>query len=152
MKKFSLLLGTALLFGSAHSALAFGLSDAMDMASSASSQTSESSLLGSLTSQLGVSTTQAAGGAAALFNEASTNMNADDYSKLTEAVPDIKNITDTAAAASALSGGATTGSLIDQFSALGMDSSMIDKFTPIVLDYVKTKGGPAIMDMLGAAL
>ena len=153
MKYYSLLLAAGLLLGSAQTLSAMGMGDFMDAASSATEQKEESSLINSLTSQLGVTPAQATGGAAALFNSAASDMDATDYSKLTDAVPDIKSITDSASSLSALAGAAGgSGSLVDQFSALGMDSSMIEKFTPIVLDYVKKEGGPALMKMLSGAL
>lgn len=153
MKNFTLLLTAGLLLGSVQTVSAMGMGDFMEAASSATEQKKESSLLSSLTSQLGVTPAQASGGAAAIFNSASSNMGASDYSKLTDAVPDIKSITDSASSLSALAGAAGgSSSLIDQFSALGMDSSMIGKFTPIILDYVKKEGGPALMEMLSSAL
>ena len=153
MKHYSLLLAAGLLLGSIQTVSAMGMGDFADAATSAAGQQQESSLLSSLTSQLGVTSAQATGGAAAIFNSASSNMDASDYSKLTDAVPDIKSITDSASSLSALAGAAGgSSSLIDQFSALGMDSSMIDKFTPIILDYVKKEGGPALMKMLSSAL
>jgi hypothetical protein len=153
MKRFTLLLASGLLLGSVQTASAFGMGEMMEAASSATGQTKESSLLGMLTSQLGVTPAQASGGAAAILNNASSNMGASDFSKLTDAIPDIKSITDSASTLSSLAGAAGGGSsLIDQFSALGMDGSMIGKFTPIILDYVKKEGGSALMKMLSSAL
>ena len=129
---------------------AFDMGSAMDAASSMTTptdnKTSEaSSLIDTLTQTLGVTSAQATGGTAALLNEAKGNMDASSFSSLLSSVPGLSSLT---GSGTSLSG----ASLVQQFSALGMDSGMIDKFTTIVLDYVKNEGGTQAMSLLKSAL
>ncbi len=153
MKSYSLLLAASLLLGSAQSLSAISMGDLADAASSATGQKQESGLLDSLSSELGVSPAQASGGAAAILGDATSKLSADDLGKLTDAVPDIKSITDSASSLSALAGAAgTASSVASQFSALGMDPAMIAKFTPIIMEYVNKIGGSSAMGILGSVL
>jgi len=153
MKRYSLLLAAGLLLGSVQTASAFGMGDVMGAASSATGQKQESGLLDSLTSELGVTPAQASGGAAAILGDASSKLSPSDLGKLTDAVPDIKSITDNASSLSSLAGAAgTASSVADQFKALGMDSSMIGKFTPVIMEYVSKIGGSSAMGILGSVL
>jgi len=135
---------------------AFDLGSAVNAASALSSKTASSSssestsLVSMLTQQLGVTETQATGGTAALLGKAKSAMSSTDYAGLLSAVPEL----------SSFSGGSGTSmldslggdSLTQQFSALGMDSSMVGKFVPILLDYVNTSGGSEMTGMLKSAL
>ena len=128
---------------------AFDLGSAMDSASAltgqSTSKTAESSsLVDTLTQTLGISSAQATGGTAALLNEAKGNMDASSFSSLLSSVPGLSAFT----GGTSLSG----ASLAQQFSALGMDGGMIEKFIPIVLDYVKSEGGTQAMSLLKSAL
>lgn len=153
MKRYSLLLAAGLLLGSVQSVSAFSMGDAMSAASSATGQKTESGMLDSLTSQLGVTPAQASGGAAAILGDATSKLSPDDLTSLTDAVPDIKSITDGASSLSSLAGAAgTASSVADQFSALGMDPSMIGKFTPIIMEYVNKVGGSSAMGILSSVL
>ena len=40
------------------------------------------------------------------------------------------------------------GGLISGFSKLDLDSSLVTKFIPIIVDYAKSKGGEEIMSLL----
>lgn len=128
---------------------AFDLGNAMDSASAltgqSTSKTAESSsLVDTLTQTLGISSAQATGGTAALLNEAKGNMDASSFSSLLSSVPALSSFT---------GGTSLTGtSLTQQFSALGMDGGMVDKFIPILLDYVKSEGGTQAMGLLKSAL
>ena len=42
--------------------------------------------------------------------------------------------------------------LAESFKRLDMSSDMVAKFTPIILDYVKQKGGEQVMNLLKGAL
>lgn len=153
MKRHTLLLAAGLLLGSLQSASAFSMGDAMSAASSATGQTAGSGLLDSLTSQLGVTHAQASGGAAAILGDATSKLSPGDLSTLTDAVPDIKSITDNASSLSSLAGAAGgASSVAEQFSALGMDPSMIGKFTPIIMEYVNKMGGSSAMGILSSVL
>jgi hypothetical protein len=43
-------------------------------------------------------------------------------------------------------------SLSSQFSALGMDGSMVAKFIPIILEFINTEAGSSIMKSVQSAL
>jgi len=140
---------TLSLLGSLQSISAFDLGSAVSAVSGSSQKQADSSLLSSLTSQLGITSTQAAGGTAALMNQAKSSMSAEDYKQVTDALPGLSS----AAGDSGLGslGNIASSSTSDIFKSLGMDSSMIEQFTPIVLDYAMKEGGPAIMNMLKGA-
>jgi hypothetical protein len=42
--------------------------------------------------------------------------------------------------------------LTNSFEKLGLSGDMVNKFTPIILDYVKNKGGEHAMNLLKGAL
>ena len=102
-------------------------------------------------------------------------MTPEEYVQVSDAVPEATTLLDAApetgggvtgaigGAASALGktktpmGGAVEsvggmGGLAESFSALGMDSDMVGKFMPVVLDYAKEKGGDVVMGLLKSAL
>ncbi len=125
-------------------------------------------LIGELTKNLGVSETQAKGGAGLIFNLAKDKLGSDDFSKVSSAVPGIDEMMGTAPASKggalgALGGlasgcGGKTGglgalaSLAGGFSKLGMDGSMVGKFAPVILSFVKSKGGDGVKGILEKAL
>lgn len=77
------------------------------------------------------------GGTAALLNQAKGSMSADEFSSMTSSVPGLDDIMSSASGVSSLLGGGKSGDLASQFSSLGMDSSMVSQFAPIVVDYIK---------------
>jgi len=120
-----------------------------------------------LTNQLGVTKDQASGGAGSIFNLAKENLGDKDFGTISETVPGIDGMMDSApkaeestsvlgSASSMLGGGSSklgkTTALADSFNKLGLDSDMVGKFVPIVLDYVKENGGQLAMDLLKSAL
>ncbi len=120
-----------------------------------------------LTKNLGVTTKQATGCAGSIFNVAKQNMTADNFKKVAKAVPGIdkmmaaapksKGAKGTLGSASSLidesaSSVAGVASLAGSFSKLGMKADMVNAFTPIILDYVKAKGGEPLMKTLQSAL
>lgn len=123
-----------------------------------------SKLIGSLVDLLGVSPEQATGGAGAVFKEAKNNMSAADYTQLLEAVPGIDSLIAGAPEAGGLAGkassliGGTSGSmkgitaLADSFGKLGLSPDMVNKFVPVILDYVQSEGGQQAMTILKNAL
>jgi len=106
------------------------------------------SLISSLSSSLGVTPTQAIGGTAVLLNSAKSKMQPTQYSELTKATPGLNDILKSDVTTSLL-GSATPQS---QFQSLGMDSSMIKQFAPIILEYAKGYVSPGIASALSAAL
>ena len=129
------------------------------------STVSANGLLDALTGQLGVTTEQASGGAGSLFNLAKNNLSDSDYSQIASVVPGIEEMISSvpasgdsgsvAAVASMLGGDSSTGnlaSLVSSFGDLGMNSDMVGKFMPIILDYLQSEGGQTVMELMKGAL
>ena len=124
----------------------------------------EGSLVGTLTSQLGVTNDQAAGGAGAIFQYAKSALPSADYGKVEKAVPEAAELiqkappadSTTSAAGSMLgkSGSTVAGTagLVSSFQKLGLSSDMVGKFTPVVVDYAQQKGGAEVGDILKKVL
>jgi len=120
-----------------------------------------------LSSQLGVTKDQAQGGAGSIFQLAKQNLSVEDFSSIAKAVPGIDQMIGTAPKIEKSSGtlggissmmgsssnklGGMTG-LTSSFDKLGLTGDMVGKFTPIILDYVKNKGGEHAMNLLKGAL
>ena len=124
-------------------------------------------LVGLLTKNLGVSNEQAGSGAGAIFNAASKNMSVDDFTKVTDALPEVtslmNNVSSGGSGSSSLGGVSsvlgksgsslsTLAGLSDTFSKLGLSSDMVGKFIPIVLEYAQSRGGSQIANLLKSAL
>ena len=134
----------------------------------ASGQALDMGLVSMLVDKLGVTEKQAEGGAGAIFKTAEKRMPENDYKQLSDSVPEADALQSAAPAPAAnkgLIGGATSmlggkagsslggsAELLSSFKELGMDSEMLGKFTPVVYDYVKEKGGSMVMEMLQKAL
>jgi len=101
-------------------------------------------LVKNLTTSLGVTPTQAIGGSAALFGEAKKDMKPADFKSLTSSIPAIGSIMAAAPA--------STSPLTTQFAKLGLKPEMVGKFTPFLLDYVKSGTTPAMGNLVAAAL
>ncbi len=124
------------------------------------SATSANTLLENLTSQLGVTTEQAAGGAGALFDLAKRRLPGEEFSRIAAVVPEIDNLIEgaplwnekTASAAASMLGGegalADLATLAVSFAELGLSSEMIGRFTPILLDYLQKMGGSDVMELM----
>lgn len=110
--------------------------------------TEDNVLLSSL-SALGVTKTQAAGGAAALLSGAKEKMEPSQFSELTKQAPALGDILNSTSAASSLLGASSAKS---QFKVLGMDASMIAPFKDTIIDYAKGYVSPEIMTALMLAL
>jgi len=135
-----------------------------------------------LTSQVGVTEPQAVGGAGAIFSYAKEKLSPESFTKVANAVPEMDQLLGAAPAVAApeptgsapglgalarggaemLPGGDAIGgvadkatglqTLNDSFGKLGMEPDMVGKFTPVLLDYVKSKGGDAVGSLLAGAL
>ena len=120
-----------------------------------------------LTEQLGVSQDQAQGGAGLLFKLAKDKMSSDEFSQVAGHVPGLENLVESApdsgmlgsalsGLASSLSGGETgpggLAGLVGGFTKLGLDSDMIGKFVPIIMNYLKDKGGESLAGIISNAL
>jgi len=118
-----------------------------------------------LTSQLGVTKGQAEGGAGSIFQLAKQNLSVEDFSSIAKAVPGIDKMMGAApklaGSSSSLSGISSMmgsnkigvmASLTSSFEKLGMSGDMVNKFMPIILDYVNKNGGEHAMNLLKGAL
>ena len=118
-----------------------------------------------LSSQLGVTKDQAEGGAGSIFQLAKQNLTDEDFSSIAKAVPGIDQMIGAAPKVEVSSGTpggissmmgsnklAGMAGLTSSFETLGLNGDMVSKFTPIILDYVKNKGGEHAMNLLKAAL
>ncbi len=120
-----------------------------------------------LTTSLNVTNQQAEGGAGAIFNAASQNMSIDDFTKVTDALPEVQSMMKSAPSSDGGSGtigglssmlgkgGGSVSSLAgltSAFSQLDLGGDMVQKFIPIVLDYAQSKGGDGVANLLKMAL
>jgi len=120
-----------------------------------------------LSSQLGVSKNQAEGGAGSIFQLAKQNLSVEDFSSIAKAVPGIDRMigsapkiedsSSTLGGISSMMGSSSNklggmAGLTNSFKKLGLTGDMVNKFTPIILDYVKSKGGEHAMTLLKGAL
>jgi hypothetical protein len=111
-----------------------------------------SALLKQLTSQLGVTDTQAAGGVGGMLKLAQEKLSAGDFDQVAKAIPGADKYL---ATAKQFLGGTNVGSaagLQGIFSKLGMSPDMVDKFKPIVSDYVSKNGGEKAGSLFAGAL
>ena len=124
-------------------------------------------LIGLVTGKLGVTEQQAEGGAGAIFDYAKQKLGAEDFSKVTDALPGVDSLIDSAPQSSAFAdklgssvpslGGqsdsaAGMASLADRFSTLGLDNKMVNEYITVILDYANSEGGETVMNLLKGAL
>jgi hypothetical protein len=144
------------------SLIAFGTIALCDETAQTQAATPASSpIVQHLTSKLGITADQAAGGAGAIFALAKQKLPASDFTKVAEAVPDIDTLIKAVPAATGGSGemmkAATSAvggaaSLAAPFQKLGMSPDMVGKFIPEVVSYVRAKGGDSAGNGLANAL
>lgn len=127
-------------------------------------------LVASLVKELGVSQTQARGGAAAIFKAAQARLGNGQFEQLLGGVPGVKDLLASAPNSGGGLGGMLGGlasmagklgansdavqgaQLLAAFSSLGLNKDMLMKFIPVVLKYLETHGGADRMAALRAAL
>lgn len=128
----------------------------------------DTSLVSLLTQQLGVTETQAQGGAGSIFNLAKEKLSPPDFSQVANSVPDMNGLLDAAPKKEASMGGMFSGGasmfggggssleglagLASSFSQLGLSPDMVNQFVPVILNYVKTNGGETVSNLLAAVL
>jgi hypothetical protein len=121
-----------------------------------------------LTSELGVTETQAQGGAGAIFRQAQQNMPEDDFGTLRKSVPNMDTLLSAAPPVGSGEGGLLKkglsmagdsagglGSLTELagvFGKLGLSPEMVGKFVPLIANYVQSSGGDGAMNLLMNAL
>ena len=136
------------------------------------SATAENGLTGLLVQQLGVTQSQAEGGAGAVFQLAKSKMQAAAFTELSHSVPGMQGLLAAAPVAKSLGGGSlgglaggveslagisggTVGNLVglaSSFQQLGLSPAMVQKFVPLVLQYVQGNGGSAVTGVLQSAI
>lgn len=104
-----------------------------------------SDLLNSLTSQLGVTEAQAAGGTGALLAMASQNLSDADSSLLNSIIPAQSSATLTSQMLSQIT---DMAGVQNAFTALGLDAGMVEQFVPILLQYLSANGGSSLLESL----
>ena len=124
-------------------------------------------LLAQLTGKLGVTEEQARGGAGAIFDYARQKLSPGDFSKVTDALPGVDSLLDSAPQSSALTNklgssipslGGQSGSaadlagLTESFAKLGLNEKMVNEYVNVILDYAKSEGGETVMNLLKGAL
>ncbi|WP_426116198.1 DUF2780 domain-containing protein [Pseudomonas sp. DSP3-2-2] len=133
-------------------------------------------LLNLLGSNLNVTPEQAVGGTGALLGLAKNKLAGNDFSQLSKAVPGLDQLAGTSALSSlgnlnglgnilGSSGDSASSSILNSalgnvqsmadvnkaFSALGMDSSMVSQFAPLILQYLGQQGaGGSALQSLGS--
>jgi hypothetical protein len=148
----SFTLAAVLLLASSLNALDFGslMQSVTPVAQSAApavdTSLSSNPLIKNLTTTLGVTPTQAIGGTAAIINDAKGNMKPADFTELTKQMPQAGTLLGAAPA-----GMLGLGNVTSQFSFLGMDPSMITKFSPLVLQYLQSGTTPGMDKILATA-
>lgn len=110
-------------------------------------------LLKTLTSQLGVTDTQALGGAGALLQLAQDKLGADQFSAIAAIIPGADSYLNIAKTVGKITG--PMSSLDDVkpiFENLGMSGDMVSDFVPALSGYASMAGGSGVSDLLGSVL
>jgi len=156
-------------------ASAFSLGDAASALSAVNSATQtkqapsaatqkSSDLTSMLTQQLGVTDKQASGGVGSILSYAKTALPQNKYTQLASAIPNAGSLLSMApkvaksgggmsALAGSLAGNSSVGQLAglaSQFSSLGLNSSMISKFVPVITSYLKSSGSSSAAGILSS--
>jgi hypothetical protein len=128
--------------------------------------TANPELVGAVAKEIGATPKQAEGATGALFGLAKSRLSADDFGKVSSAVPGITGLLDAApavsdnTAAGALSKVAgTTGTkaaglaaVAGSFTKLGLSPDMAAKAVPVLTKYVTKSGGADVAKLLAGAL
>jgi hypothetical protein len=133
-------------------------------------------LVTSLVSQLGISQSQAQGGAGAIFKAAQERLGGSQFDQLLGNVPGVKDLLAHAPSAGASDGGlggglggmlgglaslagkmgggdmAQAAQLLAAMNSLGINKDTLMKFVPVVMKFLESKGGPHLVDQVRAAL
>lgn len=98
-------------------------------------------LVGALSEQLGVSKTQAIGGLTALVGYASNNLPAEYGNQIKELFPSMSSGSSGGNLLGGLMGNfSNMGSVDKAFNGLGMETDMVDQFTPVIESYLGSQG------------
>ncbi len=120
-----------------------------------------------LMSQLGVSEEQAKGGSGLILKMAKEKLDAGAFSQVAGAIPGVDNLITAAPEAGGVAGGlggmmssigggagklGSLASLAGGFKGLNLGSDMVGKFIPIVVSFVRSKGGDGVGKILESVL
>lgn len=124
-------------------------------------------LVQQLVSQLGVSDSQAEGGAGLLMGLLQDKLSAGDFQQIAAAVPGVSDLiakapSEGGSGLGGLLGGVASAfgaddlgdlaKLAGGFSDLGLDADMVGKFAPIIIDFLQQQGGDGIGDLVAKVL
>jgi len=123
-------------------------------------------LIDQLTKSLGISGSQAEGGAAVLFKAAKEKLGGEEFNKLLGGVPGLGDLLKKAPATGGGGLGGMLGSLagamggnagliatvVGGFGKLGLKAEDAKKFVPVILGYLRTKVGPEVVSKLEKTL
>ena len=122
-------------------------------------------LIDLLTRNLGVSGSQAEGGAAVLFKAAKEKLGGAEFDKLLGGIPGLGDLLKKAPAsggglggmlgslAGAMGGNAgLIAAVVGGFGKLGLTTDHAKKFVPVILDFLKSKVGPDVVSKLEKTL
>lgn len=124
-------------------------------------------LIDNLTGNLGINEEQAKGGAGLIFDLAKKKLGDTDFSRIEAVVPGMNDLLQSMPSSSffskaissiGLSFGCGQGKfgdlahLIGSFSKMGLDAGMVEKFLPIILSFVQSKGGDELKNLLAGVL
>jgi len=110
-----------------------------------------SSLSNSLASGVGITETQASAGVGTVLNYAQGQLSAADFSTITKSIPGADSYIQAASDRLGTSKIAT-GGLNSSLTRLGLSQDQINKFVPMVTDYVGKQGGEYAKNLLLGAL
>ena len=124
-------------------------------------------LIPMLTQGLGVTESQAKGGAGVIFDYVKQKVSAEDFAEVATALTGVDSLVDLAPKASDLSGqigglsptlggksdltGGMAG-LAERFGKLGLDAGMVDKYVKIILDFTQSEAGSTVTNIIKGAL
>jgi hypothetical protein len=119
-------------------------------------------LIASLSQKLEIDEKQAQGGAAILFKAAKDKLGGTEFSKMLGSVPGVESLVKQAPQSgggllgglASLAGGNTAllATIVSGFSKLNLSTDQAQKFVPIMLDYLRTRVGPDVVDRLEKTL
>jgi hypothetical protein len=127
--------------------------------------TANPELVGQLAKELGSTPAQAEGAAGALFSVAKSRLSAEDFSKVSAAVPGmdgllkaappatgnpLSQVTGTSGSLGAMAGGLAAAT--SAFSKLGLSPDMVSKAVPLLTQFVTKSGGSSVGSLLAGAL
>jgi len=105
-----------------------------------------------LTKELGVSENQANGGVGSMLQLAKAKLSAGEFDSIAKVIPGSQKYLDTAKKLLGGSDVTDASGLQSAFSKLGMSPDMVNKFKPILTNYVGQLGGPQVKSLLESAL